>query len=69
MIVGERILEVSGNKIPKTSIKGLNINISLEGTISAHGFFLLERTDDATVANIDADQIYAGGLNNNGENL
>ena len=30
MIVGERILEVSGNKIPKTSIKGLNINISLE---------------------------------------
>lgn len=30
MIVGERILEVSGNKVPKTSIKGLNINISLE---------------------------------------
>ncbi|MEJ2607784.1 MAG: lamin tail domain-containing protein [Anaerolineales bacterium] len=48
---------------------GGDINISLEGTISAHGFFLLERTDDATVSNIDADQIYAGGLNNNGENL
>ncbi|MFH0885372.1 MAG: hypothetical protein V1861_06710 [Candidatus Micrarchaeota archaeon] len=30
MIVGERILEVSGNKVPKTNIKGLNINISLE---------------------------------------
>ncbi|MEW6035183.1 MAG: hypothetical protein AB1529_01090 [Candidatus Micrarchaeota archaeon] len=30
MIVGERILEVSGNKVPKGSIKGLNINISLE---------------------------------------
>lgn len=30
MIVGERILEVSGNKTPKTSIKGLSINISLE---------------------------------------
>ncbi|MEW6722548.1 MAG: hypothetical protein AB1324_04760 [Candidatus Micrarchaeota archaeon] len=30
MIVGERILEVSGNKVPKTSIKGLNINIQLE---------------------------------------
>ncbi|MCI0504324.1 hypothetical protein L0Y65_06485 [Candidatus Micrarchaeota archaeon] len=30
MIVGERILEVSGNKVPKSSIKGLNINISLE---------------------------------------
>jgi hypothetical protein len=48
---------------------GSDINISLEGTISAHGFFLLERTDDATVSNIDADQIYAGGLKNNGENL
>ncbi len=30
MIVGERILEVSGNKIPKANIKGLSINISLE---------------------------------------
>jgi len=30
MIVGERILEVSGNKVPKSNIKGLNINISLE---------------------------------------
>ena len=30
MIVGERILEVSGNKVPRTNIKGLNINISLE---------------------------------------
>ncbi|MEW6749296.1 MAG: hypothetical protein AB1295_06335 [Candidatus Micrarchaeota archaeon] len=30
MIVGERILEVSGNKDPSTPIKGLNINISLE---------------------------------------
>lgn len=30
MIVGERILEVSGNKTPRASIKGLSINISLE---------------------------------------
>jgi len=30
MIVGERILEVTGNKVPKLNIKGLNINISLE---------------------------------------
>lgn len=30
MIVGERILEVSGNRVPRTSIQGLNINISLE---------------------------------------
>jgi hypothetical protein len=30
MIVGERILEVSGSRVPKTSIKGLSINIALE---------------------------------------
>lgn len=30
MIVGERILEVKGNKVPNTSIKGLSINIQLE---------------------------------------
>jgi len=29
MIVGERILEVSGNKSPNTPIKGLSININL----------------------------------------
>jgi hypothetical protein len=37
MIVGERILEVSGNKVPKTSIKGLSINISLEDVKLADG--------------------------------
>jgi len=30
MIVGERILEVSGTKTPGESIKGLNINIAIE---------------------------------------
>jgi hypothetical protein len=31
MIVGERILEVSGNKVSREPVKGLNINIALEG--------------------------------------
>ncbi len=30
MIVGERILEINGNKSPGESIKGLSINISIE---------------------------------------
>src|SRR4030095_14016061 len=30
MIVGERILEVSGNKVVKGTIKGLSINIQIE---------------------------------------
>ncbi len=44
-------------------------SIDLEGTISAQGFFLLERTDDDTVLGIPADLIYSGALNNEGERL
>jgi hypothetical protein len=43
--------------------------IELFGKIGTHSYFLLERTDDTTVPEISADQIYAGGLNNNGEHL
>jgi hypothetical protein len=43
--------------------------INLSGTIPANGFYLLERTDDTTVLNILADQIYTGALGNSGENL
>lgn len=43
--------------------------INLSGTISASGFFLLERTDDETVPGIPADQIYTGALGNGGEDL
>ncbi len=39
-------------------------NITLSGTIPANGFFLLERTDDTTVSDITADQIYTGALEN-----
>ena len=43
--------------------------INLAGTIPAQSFWLLERTDDSSVINISADQIYTGALNNNGETL
>jgi hypothetical protein len=43
--------------------------IALSGVIPAHGFFLLERTDDSTVNDIPADQIYTGALSNSGETL
>ncbi|MDO8264742.1 MAG: lamin tail domain-containing protein, partial [Candidatus Parcubacteria bacterium] len=45
------------------------INISLVGRIPAKGFFLLERTDDNTLPELSADQIYKGALGNAGENL
>jgi len=37
--------------------------------IPARGYFLLERTDDTTVADIEADVLYRGALSNDGENL
>ncbi len=43
--------------------------ISLSGTIKAHGYFLLERTDDTSVPDIKADLIYTGALENGGEKL
>ncbi len=43
--------------------------INLTGIIPAKGFYLLERTDDDTLSEIPASQIYSGSLNNNGENL
>jgi uncharacterized repeat protein (TIGR01451 family) len=44
-------------------------DITLNGSIPAHGYFLLERTDDTTVNDIPADQIYAGALENSDEPL
>ncbi len=54
------VLQGSDNNTP---------NILLRGNITAGGFFLLERTDDTTVSNIEADQIYTGDLINTGESL
>ena len=46
-----------------------DLNLALVGTLAPYGYFLLERTDDGTVADIRADQIYTGGLSNSGETL
>lgn len=44
-------------------------NITLRGTIPSGGYFLLERTDDQSVPNIAASQIYSGAFGNDGEKL
>lgn len=51
-----------------TSLDGTP-EIDLSGKIAANGFFILERTDDDTIADIQADQIYKGALGNQGELL
>ena len=40
-------------------------SINLSGTIPAGGYYLLERTDDNTVSDVDANLIYTGALGNN----
>jgi len=44
-------------------------SITLNGTIPAGGYFLLERDNDDTVRDILADQVYTGDLSNSGESL
>ena len=44
-------------------------SIILTGIIGAHNYFLLERTDDGSVPEVTADQIYVGALGNSGEIL
>ena len=46
-----------------------NVNITLNGTIAAGGYFLLERDNNNTVLDITANQIYTGALLTSGETL
>ncbi len=48
---------------------GGDIHPSLSGNLPPYGFFLMERTDNSTVSDIAADQIYTGSLRNSGERL
>jgi hypothetical protein len=48
---------------------GGDIHLTLVGTLPAGGYILLERTDDATISNLPAHQVYTGNLNNEGESL
>jgi len=40
-----------------------------DASIDAGGYLLLERTDDTTISDIEADIIYKGGLSNGGEDI
>jgi len=58
----EDVIDVSGWTL---SAADGTPSIVLSGTVSAHAYFLLERTEDSTVSDISADQIYTGALENN----
>ena len=44
-------------------------DIMLTGVIGANGYYLLEQTDNTTVSDVTADQIYTGDLGNSNEIL
>ena len=44
-------------------------SITLAGVIPSHGFYLLSRTDETTLSDCAANQIYSGAMANTGENF
>ena len=46
-----------------------DVQVTLSGVLPSYGFLLLERSSDDTIADLAADLIYTGGLNNAGESL
>ncbi len=46
-----------------------DLNVQLSGALAPGGYFLLERTDDQSIANISADLLYTGNLRDEGETL
>jgi phosphatidylserine/phosphatidylglycerophosphate/cardiolipin synthase-like enzyme len=69
-------IELYNNSSVDISIEGWHLyatdsnpSIVLSGTIPAHGYFLLEKTDDNSVTSVTADLIYSGTLGNTSEIL
>lgn len=69
-------IELWNNSGENVNLDGWNLyskdntpNISLSGKVAPKEFFILERTDDQTLPNIQADLVYKGALGNNSEYL
>jgi len=63
---GEQPIDLSGWILEATDGAP---KINLSGSVPAKSYFLLERTDDNSVSDVAADQIYTGAMGNSGENL
>ena len=69
-------VELHNNTLTTVDLSGWTLSaadgtpsISLAGSIPPEACFLLERTDDASVPGVPADQVYTGDLGNEGEDL
>jgi hypothetical protein len=60
---GSAPIVITGWKLIATaSASSSSFTITLAGVIGPQSYFLLERSDDQTISNINADQIYTGAL-------
>ncbi len=55
-------IDLSGWSIVSGTNGAETLNLSLEGKIPAHGYFILERTDDETLSDVPAHQIFIQAL-------
>ena len=62
---GPNAIDLSGWRLTD----GGDIDRQLSGSVAAFALYLLERTDDTTVADVTADLMYTGSLANGGETL
>lgn len=46
--------------------KTIELGVEADNTLEVGGYFLLERTDDGTVSDVEADVLYSGTLSNDG---
>lgn len=61
-----RAIDLSGWTL---SAEGGTPSIALSGIITAHGYAVVERTDENTIADVAAHVVYTGALSNSGEVL
>lgn len=62
------VLAIGDVRIPLAVVEQDTIEVR-RSTIEAGGFLLLERTDDTTVSDVEADILYKGSLSNSGADL
>lgn len=67
--ISERPVDLSGWTLKSLTGSNPDPIIVLSGIILPFSYFLLERTNDSTISDISADQIYTGALSDGGEIL
>ncbi len=63
---GDSPVDLTGWKLVSGDSGTKLLDLTLEGTIEAKGYFVLERAGDQTISDVVADQVYTGGVMTSG---